>query len=139
MPSRAGTWLMAMGVFVAFLGLCFLPAALSDHGEGNLLGLGASVFSLGALMIAGGIYLKANAKGTAARPSSAKAAALPARGACDLCHAEVPAVHCKVHQLHLCDSCLGTHYDFRSCVYVPSTRRAASKGGKAMATSARGA
>jgi hypothetical protein len=28
-----------------------------------------------------------------------------------------------VHQLHLCADCLGKHYDFRSCAYVPSTRR----------------
>jgi hypothetical protein len=30
-----------------------------------------------------------------------------------------------VHEIHLCGNCLGDHYDFRSCAYVPSTRRTA--------------
>ncbi|HEY7617101.1 MAG TPA: hypothetical protein VH744_09880, partial [Terriglobales bacterium] len=60
------------------------------------------------------------------------------RGACDLCKVEMPVVHCKVHQVHLCGHCLGEHYNFRSCVYVPSTRKTLSKAAKSMAARARG-
>jgi len=39
----------------------------------------------------------------------------------------MPVIHCKVHQVHMCAECLGQHYDFRTCSYVPSTRRPATK------------
>jgi hypothetical protein len=93
-----------------------------------------SIFALGALTVAGGIYFKAqNLKSD----SSPKAPEPEKRGGCDRCHAEPPAIQCKVHQLHLCDTCLASHYDFRSCVYVPSTRRNVIKTGKTMVAKVR--
>ncbi len=47
------------------------------------------------------------------------------RGGCDLCGSETPVIHCRVHDIHVCGNCLANHYDFRSCAYVPSTRRTA--------------
>ena len=140
MPSRISNWLIALGVLGAFSGICFLPAALGEHGDSSLLGLGASIFGLGALLIAAGMYLKAQALQATAGGAPAKENAGPEkrpRGACDLCHKDTPVVHCKVHQFHLCGKCLAEHYDFRACVYVPSTRRVEAKGGKAMAARAR--
>jgi hypothetical protein len=114
------------GCCLMFLGLCFLPAALGNHPDPAILGGGICLFALGALMASGGIYLKAVALqgGTPAGP--AKAPAKKARGGCDLCGTESPVVNCRVHQVHLCGDCVAKHYDFRSCVYVPSTRRVAA-------------
>ena len=136
--SRAGSWMIAVGALVMFLGLCLLPAAL-QHPEGNLLGLGACVFGMGALIVAGGIYLHARAlqtgNGSGPAAEQAPGPARRVRGGCDLCQAEAAVIQCKVHELHLCGACLARHYDFRSCAYVPTTRRPANKG-KAMATRA---
>jgi hypothetical protein len=139
MPSRTSNWMIATGALVAFLGLCAMPAALSDHTDTNLLGVGASVFAFGALFMAAGVYVKARLLQSKADNLPASAAANPqrrSRGACDLCREESPVIHCKVHQFHLCGACLAEHYDFRACVYVPSTRRAENKSGKAMAARA---
>jgi hypothetical protein len=141
MPSRLSNGLIAIGALIAFIGLCFLPAALGEQGESNLLGLGAAMFGMGALIAAAGAYLKAQAlqmPGASAVPARETASPEKSgRGACDLCRKESPVVHCKVHQFHLCGRCLAEHYDFRACVYVPSTRRVEAKGGKSSAARAR--
>jgi hypothetical protein len=131
--------MIAVGVVVMFLGLCVLPAAL-QHPEGNLLGLGACVFAMGALIIAGGIYLHARGlqrkNGSAPTAEQSPSPARRVRGGCDLCQAEAAVIQCKVHELHLCGACLARHYDFRSCSYVPTTRKSPSKAGKGMASRA---
>jgi hypothetical protein len=133
--------MIAAGAVAAFVGVCFFPAGLSDH-DSSVLGLGAAVFGVGCLLMAAGFYLKAQA--TYAQPlpanlskETATAPKAPPRGACDLCRKETPVIHCKVHQFHLCGRCLAEHYDFRSCVYVPSTRRVETKNTKSMASKAR--
>jgi hypothetical protein len=138
MQSRTGSWMIAAGTLIAFLGLCVLPASLGEKGDKNFLGAGAAIFSLGALAIASGIYLKASAlQHNAGNKSSAENAKSnrPIRGGCDRCRVEIPIIQCKVHQQHLCGTCLSEHYDFRSCVYAPSTRWTA--GGKSMAARAK--
>lgn len=126
MSARAANWLTACGVIVVFIALCLVPAMVRDHNDVSLIGVGASLFSFGTLLMASGIYLKARML-----QSIAPAPAPPARrsrGGCDLCRGEAPIIHCKVHQLHLCPTCMAEHYDFRSCAYVPSTRTRAGKG-----------
>jgi hypothetical protein len=59
MSSKTGTWIIAAGVVLMFVGLCFFSALLSDHPEPDMLEFGACQFSLGALVIAAGIYAKA--------------------------------------------------------------------------------
>jgi hypothetical protein len=144
MSSRAGTWMIAVGALGGFAGLCVLPAALGEHGESNLLGVGLSLFSLGVLAAATGMYLKAQALQPSPHSKSGPGAtqAAPAnpgrkiRGGCDLCGTEAPVVQCKVHQLHLCGTCLAAHYDTRSCAYVPTSRKSANKAGKGMSAKA---
>jgi hypothetical protein len=135
MPSRVGNWMIAVGILVALIGLCVLPAAFGDRGDNNLLGVAGTLFGMGALAAAAGFFLNGQAlhsKDASGAPSKASANARKPRGACDLCRTEMPVVNCKVHQLHLCGKCLAEHYDFRSCVYVPSTRRTETKLEKAM-------
>jgi hypothetical protein len=145
MSSRLANSLIVAGALFAFVGLCFLPAALSDHGEGNLLGVGAVVFAIGNLVVAGGIYLKARMLQSApaskndGTPAASEKPTRRLKGGCDLCGTEAPVVQCKVHQLHLCATCLAAHYDARSCAYTPTTRRPGTKVGKALAAKARGA
>jgi ribosomal protein S14 len=126
MGQKASGWAIIAGCFLMATGLCFLPAALGSHPDPAILGAGVCVFAFGALMAAGGFYLKARVlqAGAPAEPAQPKRV----RGGCDLCGTDSPVINCRVHQLHLCGECLREHYDFRSCVYVPSTRRpAASK------------
>jgi hypothetical protein len=124
MPSKTSNWMMIVGAFIVLLGICIMPAGLGENGDKNLLGGGAGIFSLGILALASGVYLKAIAlrpNGKSADENASSKRTL--RGGCDRCQSEVPVIHCKVHQQHLCGSCLAEHYDFRSCVYAPSTRR----------------
>jgi hypothetical protein len=129
--------MMAAGALAMFVGLCFLPAILGEHSDPELLAGAACAFSVGALILAAGVFLKARGLPTAPQSGdSGKEAANPGRrvrGGCDLCGSEVPAIHCKVHQLHLCGTCLAEHYDVRSCVYTPTTRNATHKNRKTMA------
>jgi hypothetical protein len=127
MAARTGTWLIAIGALFAFAGLCVLPAAFGPSSDRSMLGAGTVLFSLGLLLIAGALYVKAKALG-GATPSRAAAAAKRARKSnCDRCGQDEPVIQCRVHHLHLCADCLAEHYDFRSCAYVPSTRRGTAK------------
>jgi len=139
--SRSGNWMIAAGAFVTFVSLCFLPAALGEHPDGDLRVLAACLFSVGALILAGGTYVKARMLKSAieSRDPSPGTASRRMRGGCDLCGSEAPAIHCKVHQLHLCGTCLAEHYDVRSCAYAPSTRASGAKNGRNLAARARGA
>jgi len=137
MSSKTSNWMIVVGVLMLFLALCFVPGALRAEGDPSLLAAGGGVFSIGILVIAGGIYLKARAlqSEAGAEPPVPKKRV---RGGCELCASEDPVIQCRVHQLQLCPTCLSNHYDFRSCAYVPTTRRTTTKGGKAMAAKARG-
>jgi len=113
-----------------------MAASLGEE-EGNLLGVGASVFALGVLAVSGGLFLKTQGLKSPGKASGQDSAEGNRRGGCDICHKEAPVVHCRVHQYHLCGKCLGNHYDFRSCVYIPSTRRGQMKTAKAKSMSAK--
>lgn len=121
MSSKLSTALILFGSFLMLLGLCFLPGGLSNKDQ-TILGAGIIAISFGSMWIAGGIYIKARAV-QAGGGSTAGAEPKVTRGGCDLCGTDSPVIHCRVHQIHICSECVGRHYDFRSCVYVPSTRR----------------
>jgi hypothetical protein len=134
--GKSSSWLMIAGGFVMLLGLCFMPAAFGEHADTTLLATGLMIFAFGTLFLAAGTYMKARAlQGQSADASGAKPQAKRIRGGCDLCGTENPVIHCRVHALHICGNCVADHYDFRSCAYVPSTRRAAAA--KPLARSAR--
>jgi len=141
--SKVGSWIILVGAAVMFTGLCALPGAFGEHPETSVLLVAISGFCIGALIVAGGIYLKAlglQGKAALATPAKNANAGRRIKGGCDLCGGETPVVQCKVHQLHLCGECLAKHYDFRSCAYVPSLRKAVGKpSGKSMAARAYGA
>lgn len=131
MSSQMGTGLIAIGALGACIGLIMLPAAMGEHPDTSLLILGACGVALGSLTAASGIYFKARAVQSSAGSQAAlgepKNSTRRVRGGCDICHGDMPVIHCKVHQVHMCADCLGQHYDFRTCSYVPSTRRTAAK------------
>ena len=131
MSSQTGTWLIAIGALGACIGIIMLPAALGEHPDTSLLILGACGVSLGSLIAASGIYLKARALQSSGGPvkgaTESKNSARRVRGGCDVCHGDSPVIHCKVHQVHLCGNCLGRHYDFRTCAYAPSNRGVSAK------------
>jgi len=138
MSSRTCNWMIAVGAFGALVGLGLAASSMGAQIEVTLLALGACALSLGSLTASAGVYLKARLfKGQPGTAGEAKSAQRRGRGGCDIC-GDAPVVNCKVHQVHLCADCLGDHYDFRSCAYVPAVRKPAGKPGKAMAARARG-
>ena len=124
MGQKLGSTLLVIGAFLLLLGVSFVPAALLERHDETILGAGICAIAFGALTCAAGFYIKARALESSAMPGAARIHKV--RGGCDLCRSEAPVVHCRVHQLHICGTCLATHYDFRSCVYIPSTRRGAA-------------
>lgn len=137
MQSRTGNWIMAVASVIAVIGVSIVPAGLGENSpDRNLIGIGATIFSLGAVVFALGIYFKAKALKSSSGSQSLEATipSRPIRGGCDRCQMQIPVIQCKVHQQHLCDSCLSEHYDFRTCVYAPSNRKT---GTKSMAARAR--
>lgn len=144
MSSRPGNWIIAAGAVLIFLALCCVPGALGDDKDPELVQFAVAMFSLGALSVAMGIYVKARALPATANPEDSKKEEPNSnrriRGGCQLCATEAPVIQCRIHQLHLCGNCLVRHYDVRSCIYVPTTRAAvAGKSGKNLAARARGA
>jgi hypothetical protein len=123
MGQRLGSVAVISGCFLMLVGISLVPAALSQHHDEAILSAGFSALAFGALIAAAGFYLKTRALQLSS-PSGMSAS--QKRGGCDMCHSEVPAVLCRVHNLHLCGGCLSEHYDFRSCVCIPSTRRGAA-------------
>lgn len=126
MATKTGTWLIRIGACIAFLGLCGLLAAFEPNRDKTLLGAGMMVLSTGMMLVAGGLYIKARTfRETVA--SNASPGKRGRKANCDRCGKNEPVIQCRVHQVHLCGDCLGNHYDFRSCAYVPSTRRTTAK------------
>lgn len=123
MGQKLGKVLMIFGSLLLVVAVCLLPAALGQNKDEAILGAGICSFAFGALLVAGGLYLKAQALNGANAGGPANSQPKQQRGGCDLCGTEAPVIHCRVHEIHVCGNCLGKHYDFRSCVYVPSTRR----------------
>lgn len=126
MAAKTGSRLIVIGSLVMFVGLCFLPAALGDNPDKTISGFGLTVFGTGALLAAAGLYVKARFLTQQAGPAATARPKRPRKSNCDRCGKDEPAVQCRVHQVHLCPDCLREHYDFRSCAYIPSTRRGAS-------------
>jgi ribosomal protein S14 len=137
MAAKMSNWLMATGALIAFVGLCFLPAAFGSGADKTMLGAGAVVAATGIMLISAGFYVKARSIGTEATAVNATASAkrVRSKSSCDQCGQDDPVIQCRVHQIHLCGTCLSKHYDFRSCAYVPSTRRAVASKSTAAAYS----
>ena len=123
MGRKFSITLIIGGMLLMFAGLIFLAASISQKQDESVSGLGLCAFSFGALLCSSGIYLKARAVQPDVPVSTGNKPQPKQRGGCDLCGTEVPAVMCRVHQLHLCPNCLARHYDTRSCIFIPSTRR----------------
>jgi len=128
MTKKTGMWLIVCGCFIVFVGLCFLPAAFGDNPDQTMLAAGLAIFAFGALTAAVGFYVKA--RGLSDQSTAAASTPAPKRSRkskCDRCGTNEPVIQCRVHQIHLCGECLAEHYDFRSCAYVPSTRKSAAQ------------
>lgn len=127
MTLKIGSWMIAVGCFLAFAGLCFFPAALAKPRDLTVLGAGAMLFSTGMVLSALGLYIKARFWSEAEPSQLRTAGGRGKRKMCSQCGSQESAVECRVHHLHLCADCLGKHYDFKSCAYVPSVRQASPR------------
>ena len=130
MTLKIGSWMIAAGSFLAFAGLCFFPAALAKPHDMVVLSAGAMLFSTGMVLSALGLYIKARFW-SEAETSPSRVGNRGKRKTCNQCGSQESAVECRVHHLHLCADCLGKHYDFKSCAYVPSVKPAGRARGHA--------
>jgi hypothetical protein len=125
MALKIASWMIGVGCFLTFAGLCFFPAAFFPQRDTPILGAGAMLFSTGMVLAALGLYIKARfwAESESLKARSGKSK----RRICNFCGEQESAVECRVHHLHLCGDCLGKHYDFKTCAYVPSARQSPPK------------
>lgn len=124
MGQKFGSFALIAGGLLILVGLALVPAALGQRQEDEtILGFAICAVAFGSLACAAGFYVKARALQGA--NTTGLVPAKKTGGGCDLCRNETPVIHCRVHHLHICASCLTDHYDFRACVYIPSTRRQA--------------
>jgi hypothetical protein len=138
MSQKILTTLIAFGILVAFVGLMFMPAAVSGHNGGNdtLLGAGLAIFAFGSLAMSMGMYGKARLLRASIDADPNLQALLngaKTKGNCDSCRAAAAVIQCTMHRVGLCTTCIAQHYDARACVYVPVSRRTANKGRAARA------
>ncbi len=131
MGQKLSGFVIVIGCLLMVLGLVLLASGLAQRQDDSIAGAGICAFSFGALACAAGMYLKARAVQAGNPLPANNKQQTKTRGGCDLCGTESPAVMCRIHQLHLCPACLSRHYDVRSCIYVPSTRRPAAKAARA--------
>jgi hypothetical protein len=127
MATKIGTWLIAIGSCIVFLGLCALPAGLGANPDKTLLGFGMTITSTGMMLIAGGLYIKSRNFAERAAGRTESHGKRVQKALCDQCGKNEPVIQCRAHKVHLCAACVGRHYDFRSCVYIPSSRRSNAK------------
>jgi hypothetical protein len=123
---KIGSWLIGIGFCFALAGLGFLPAAFGAHQDSAMLSAGAMLLSAGMVLAAVGFYVKARHLAEAT-PATVKPDKKGARKPCKLCSKPEAVIQCRAHQMQLCTDCLGKHFDFRSCAYIPIERPAASK------------
>ena len=127
MATKIGTWLIAIGSCIVFLGLCALPAALGANPDKTLLAFGMTIISTGMMLIAGGLYIKSRNFGQRVSNRSESHTKRVRKALCEQCGKNEPVIQCRAHKVHLCAACVGRHYDFRSCAYVPSSRNSNAK------------
>jgi hypothetical protein len=125
---RISNWLIAIGGSFIAAALFFVPAAFGPHADRSLLAAAATVASLGMVLAASGLYIKARFWTEVREQKNRKRSRRQKRKIqCDLCRQNDAVILCRGHRLQLCAECLPRHYDFRSCLYAPSTRIMSSK------------
>ncbi len=121
--------LIVAGLLISFAGLLIIPGAVnSETRDQELLGTALAFFGLGALLVALGLYFQARALRASINADPNLLAVLKASkrvGTCDTCKAAAPLIHCTMHRVNLCGTCLVQHYEPRGCVYVPVVRKTA--------------
>ena len=129
--SQGWKWGIAVGALIAFVGLIFIPAALTSQSTGeDFLAAGLVIFAAGILIIGVSFYVHAKSLSsqTATDTSfSVSSGAKQRRLVCDVCHKGAAVIHCTMHKTVLCPACLSGHYESRGCVYVPTVRRTSVK------------
>lgn len=126
-------FVFAGGIALMVIGLFLLPIGVLERQNGSLIPASSLVFSLGALLVGAGFYLRVQAVKEELRPAQEaekrRKDLLRTNGACPICGTNPALFRCKVHHAVICHLCLPTH-DNSWCEYVPLTRRAsASKKG----------
>jgi len=115
---------LVIGSLLAVAGaICFL-ALFGESQTDAIRAIGSAMFSLGVLIIAGGVYLHARQIQAQHRTPIVKTK--KTERLCSQCNREPALVFCRVHVLRLCLSCFEKHDDGANCSYVPARRATAA-------------
>jgi hypothetical protein len=129
MSAKTSKFMILFGIFLIVSAMVFVPLGVGPDKDPTALASGASLFSLGALSIGTGFYVKGRALEERFRQEAARAASAPPskkkKIACEVCRELPPVISCSQHRALLCAECMTAHYDARTCVYVPAQRRSA--------------
>jgi hypothetical protein len=126
-PNTVGKIMVVFGIILILGGLAFLPAGFGPDGDPSVMAGGMGVFSLGSLATGLGLYLNARQlrAGGAEKKPEKKAAPAFKLPPCEACEETQQVFVCANHGSALCASCMHTHFDPRSCLLTPASRRIA--------------
>ena len=123
MSSKISKIMIGFGSALLLVGLAFVPAGFGPDGDPSVMAGGMGIFSFGSLVIGLGFYLNAREVHAAIRAEKTIAAAKT--GMCEACEGNAQVILCTTHAAGLCASCMHTHFDPRSCVFTPASRKLA--------------
>ncbi len=130
--NKLGQVLLIFGGLLMTAGVCLAPAGFGKDADPSVLGLSASLFSLGALCMAGGFFAKSRLLATLQEGerqiSKSKKSKLQL---CEACQESTAIIVCATHRASLCADCMPGHYDARACAYAPLNLGRSTAAGRA--------
>lgn len=130
--KRLDVLLLILGGLLLVASLLMLPTLLAPHPDPQQVMASAGLFGGGAIVLAGGFYLRAR---TLMRRLE-KLTTEQAQGAvkCSVCQTMAAIVVCRMHEVKLCAACIGRHDLVQLCSYVSmasaTQKRPGDRGGR---------
>ncbi len=124
-------WIFAGGAGVMAIGLFLLAMGLvNEDSRSSMVATSSFVFSLGALVLAAGFYLRVRDLEQELRPAKEarklRNDLFRVNGPCSLCKENPAMIRCTTHKAAICPVCMSLH-DSPWCDYVPMTRRSTAQ------------
>lgn len=123
---------LIIGGLLLFVGfIMMIGAPFEEGGAKPMLPWISAMFSLGALLVGLGFFVRGREIEERARPSKEVAQArqelMKANGTCAICKKEPAIIRCNLHNTKICGPCLSSH-DSAWCEYVPCGRKSTAVG-----------
>jgi len=121
--QKLGTTLLIFGSGLVFFAIIFAPTAIGASADPSALSIVGGTFSLGTLIVAAGLYLRAKVMAAQNEILNAKLRPRKTGERCGMCEIAPALLWCTQHQAKICPACLASH-DSSSCTYVDISRKA---------------